>query len=35
MNKKHWNTVVADGSIASQLLRNWIDDSYDLVRGKG
>ena len=35
MNKKHWNTVVADGSISSQLLRNWIDDSYDLVRGKG
>lgn len=31
MNKKHWNTVIADGSIPSRLLREWIDDSYNLV----
>lgn len=34
MNKKHWNTVIADGSVADSLLREWIDDSYKLVQGK-
>ena len=31
MNKKHWNTVVLDGSIPSDLLRELVDHSYDLV----
>ena len=31
MNKKHWNTIVVDGSVPSQLLKEWIDHSYDLV----
>jgi predicted DNA-binding protein (MmcQ/YjbR family) len=31
MNKKHWNTVLSDGSIKDQSLRQWIDHSYDLV----
>ncbi len=31
MNKKHWNTVRIDGSISDKLLRQWIDDSYQLV----
>ena len=31
MNKKHWNTVTADGSIPSRILKEMIDDSYDLV----
>ena len=31
MNKKHWNTVVVDGSIPIDLLKEMIDDSYDLV----
>ena len=31
MNKKHWNTVVADGTANSKLLREWITDSYNLV----
>ncbi|MGC4233802.1 MAG: MmcQ/YjbR family DNA-binding protein [Niabella sp.] len=31
MNKKHWNTVIADGSIPPRLLKEWIDDSYNLV----
>jgi len=31
MNKKLWNTVIVDGSISSQQLREFIDDSYQLV----
>lgn len=31
MNKKHWNTVVVDGSIPMNLLKEMIDDSYNLV----
>lgn len=31
MNKKHWNTIVVDGSIDRSLLQEWIDDSYRLV----
>ena len=31
MNKKHWNTVIIDGSIKDAVLREWIDHSYDLV----
>lgn len=35
MNKKHWNTVLVDGSVSNALLKEWIDHSYDLVSGKG
>jgi predicted DNA-binding protein (MmcQ/YjbR family) len=31
MNKKHWNTVLMDGSLPDKLTKNWIDDSYNLV----
>ena len=31
MNKKLWNTVIIDGSIPSVRLREFIDDSYNLV----
>ena len=31
LNKRHWNTVVLDGSIDDQLIRDMIEDSYDLV----
>jgi predicted DNA-binding protein (MmcQ/YjbR family) len=31
MNKKHWNTVSADGSIPSRVMKEMIDDSYQLV----
>ncbi|MCW3103605.1 MAG: MmcQ/YjbR family DNA-binding protein [Bacteroidetes bacterium] len=31
MNKKHWNTVIADGSVADKKLQEWIDHSYELV----
>ena len=31
MNKKHWNTIVADGSVSGKQLQQWITDSYKLV----
>jgi len=31
MNKKHWNTVVLDGSIPTKEILKMIDHSYDLV----
>jgi predicted DNA-binding protein (MmcQ/YjbR family) len=31
MNKKHWNTVLNNGSINDTLLKKWILDSYMLV----
>ena len=31
MNKKHWNTVKLDTELDKQLIKGWIDDSYDLV----
>lgn len=33
MNKKHWNTIVVDGSVSRAELLAWIDHSYDLVTG--
>ena len=33
MNKKHWNTIVVDGSVPAKLLKEWIDHSYELVLG--
>ena len=31
MSKKHWNTVILDGSIRWNDLKDWIDHSYDEV----
>jgi predicted DNA-binding protein (MmcQ/YjbR family) len=31
MNKRHWNTVTVDGGLPDQLVRELIEDSYDLV----
>ena len=31
MNKKHWNTINIDGSISNQQLKEWIDNSYNLI----
>src|SRR5919112_6316258 len=31
LNKRHWNTVTIDGTLADQLVRDLIEDSYDLV----
>ena len=32
MNKNHWNTVIADGSLSNTLLQQFVDDSYELVK---
>lgn len=34
MNKKHWNTIVIDGILSTQLLKKMVNDSYDLVKRK-
>ena len=34
MNKKHWNTVMLDGSVPDKEICSWIDHSYDLIAGK-
>jgi len=34
MNKKHWNTIVVDGTVPKKLLKEMIDDSYTLVNKK-
>jgi predicted DNA-binding protein (MmcQ/YjbR family) len=31
LNKRHWNTVVLDGSLPEQMVKDMIEDSYDLV----
>jgi predicted DNA-binding protein (MmcQ/YjbR family) len=31
LNKQHWNTVTLDGSLPDQMVRDMIEDSYDLV----
>ena len=31
MNKKHWNSVEVDGSVPENLLKQWIDESYNIV----
>ncbi len=31
MNKKHWNTVIVDGSFSDDIFKKLIDDSYDLI----
>ena len=31
MSKKHWNTILIDGTVSHKMLLQWIDDSYNLV----
>ncbi len=31
LNKRHWNTVILDGSLADGTVVEMIEDSYDLV----
>jgi len=31
LNKRHWNTIVLDGSVPEQMIADMIEDSYDLV----
>jgi len=34
MNKKHWNTVMMDGSISDELIKEWTEISFQLVVDK-
>jgi predicted DNA-binding protein (MmcQ/YjbR family) len=34
LNKRHWNTVIIDGSLGSGAIGDMIEDSYDLVVSK-
>jgi len=34
MNKKHWNTIIVDGSVKNALLKEWIQHSYHLAHKK-
>lgn len=34
MNKKHCNTVLMDGSLPDKLVKQWIDNSYNLVAAR-
>lgn len=31
MNKKHWNTIILDGSVPDRKVFEWIDHSFRLV----
>jgi len=34
MNKKHWNTIIVDGTLSQLQLKNFIKDSYNLISKK-
>ncbi len=34
LNKRHWNTVIIDGSLSDDAISDMIEDSYDLVVSK-
>lgn len=34
MNKKHWNTIILDGSVPDKEIFGWIDHSFELVSKK-
>ncbi|HPM87767.1 MAG TPA: MmcQ/YjbR family DNA-binding protein [Bacteroidales bacterium] len=34
MNKKHWNTILVDGSVPDKEILSWVDHSYNLVLRK-
>jgi predicted DNA-binding protein (MmcQ/YjbR family) len=34
LNKRHWNTVIIDGSLPDDAVDTMIEDSYDLVVSK-
>src|SRR5919199_4235992 len=31
LNKRHWNTVILDGTLSDEVIGDMIEDSYDLV----
>ncbi len=34
LNKRHWNTVTVDGSLPDEMIRDMVEDSYDLIVSK-
>jgi predicted DNA-binding protein (MmcQ/YjbR family) len=34
LNKRHWNTVIIDGSLPDEMIGDMVEDSYDLVVSK-
>jgi predicted DNA-binding protein (MmcQ/YjbR family) len=34
LNKRHWNTVLLDGSLPEQMIADMVEDSYDLVMSR-
>ena len=34
LNKRHWNTVIIDGSLSDEIISNMVEDSYDLIVSK-
>ena len=34
LNKRHWNTVLLDGSLPDAMVADMIEDSYDLIVSK-
>ena len=34
MSKKHWNTILMNGSIPDPTIREWVDHSYQLIVDK-
>jgi len=34
LNKRHWNTVIIDGSLPDEIISDMVEDSYDLVVSK-
>ena len=31
LNKRHWSTVLVDGSVPDGMVRDMVEDSYDLI----
>jgi predicted DNA-binding protein (MmcQ/YjbR family) len=31
LNKRHWNTVIIDASLPPRMIKDMVEDSYDLV----
>jgi predicted DNA-binding protein (MmcQ/YjbR family) len=31
LNKRHWNTILIDGSLPEPMIADMVEDSYDLV----
>jgi predicted DNA-binding protein (MmcQ/YjbR family) len=34
MNKRHWNSVILDGTVPPEIISDMVNDSYDLIKPK-